>query len=133
MVKKIKMAILVAFTAVFSACTGQTTTPSGVVNLSPSEFSEIVKKGGVILDVRTPGEVEDGHIPSAINIDYYGDNFETNVITLDKDAEIYVYCRSGKRSASAAAILNNQGYTNVYNLLGGFNAWKSAGLPTNKK
>lgn len=127
------MAILVAFTAVFSACTGQTTSPASVVNLTPAEFSEIIKNGGVILDVRTPGEVEDAHIPSAINIDYYGDNFETNVSVLDKTSEIYVYCRSGKRSAAAAAILKNQGYTHVYNLLGGINAWKSEGLPTSNK
>ncbi|HHZ97267.1 MAG TPA: rhodanese-like domain-containing protein [Flavobacteriales bacterium] len=129
MVKKIQMAILVAFTAIFSACTGQTTTPTGVVNLTPSEFSEIIKEGGIVLDVRTPGEVEDGHIPSMINIDYYGNDFESNVSTLDKDAAICVYCRSGKRSASSATILHKQGFTKVYNLLGGFNAWKSSGLP----
>jgi len=79
--------------------------------------------------VRTPGEVEDGHIPSMINIDYYGNDFESNVSTLDKDAAICVYCRSGKRSASSATILHKQGFTKVYNLLGGFNAWKSSGLP----
>ncbi|MDH7913224.1 rhodanese-like domain-containing protein [Winogradskyella sp. SYSU M77433] len=79
----------------------------------------------VILDVRTQEEVNDGFIPNAINIDIYkGQGFVYELEELDKTKNYYVYCRSGARSAQACAIMNQLGFENAYNLLGGFNEWQ---------
>ncbi len=47
----------------------------------------------------------------------------------DKDAPVVLYCRSGRMSADAATVLAGMGYTRIYNLVGGFNAWSAEGLP----
>ena len=79
----------------------------------------------VILDVRTEEEVEDGYIPNAKNIDIYkGQEFIDEIDKLEKDKNYYVYCRSGKRSAQACTILDQKGFKNTYNLVGGFSEWE---------
>ncbi|SFJ49376.1 rhodanese-like domain-containing protein [Olleya namhaensis] len=78
----------------------------------------------VILDVRTEGEVADGKIPNTLHIDIYkGQGFVDDVQKLDKSKNYYVYCRSGGRSAQACAVMNQLGFENAYNLIGGFNEW----------
>lgn len=72
----------------------------------------------ILLDVRTPEEFADGHIPGAINIP--NESIVENDITElpDKEQRIYVYCRSGNRSKQASAKLVNLGYTNVVEIGG---------------
>ena len=78
----------------------------------------------VVLDVRTDSEVAEGIIPNAIHIDIYrGQGFVYEVDALDKTKNYYVYCRSGGRSALACAIMNQLGFSNTYNLIGGFSEW----------
>ncbi|PKG51094.1 rhodanese-like domain-containing protein [Olleya sp. 1-3] len=78
----------------------------------------------VILDVRTEGEVADGKIPNTLHIDIYkGQGFVDDLQKLDKSKNYYVYCRSGGRSAQACAVMNQLGFENAYNLMGGFNEW----------
>ena len=78
----------------------------------------------VVLDVRTKTEVAEGIIPNAINIDIYqGQDFVFDLEELDKDKNYYVYCRSGNRSAQACAIMNQLGFENAYNLMGGITEW----------
>ena len=79
----------------------------------------------VILDVRTEDEWNDGIIPNAINIDIYkGQGFIYAVEELDKSKNYYVYCKAGGRSEQACSIMNQLGFENTYNLLGGMMQWK---------
>lgn len=79
------------------------------------------------LDVRTVAEYSEGHIPGTININVLDDSFAAIADSaLQKDKPVALYCRSGKRSKKAAAILSSKGYK-VYELDKGFNAWEEAG------
>lgn len=81
-------------------------------------------ENAVILDVRTEEECNNGIIPNAINIDIYeGQMFIEKLDSLDKTKNYYVYCRSGARSAKACEAMNNLGFENTYNLLGGIIEW----------
>ena len=83
----------------------------------------------IVLDVRTPLEYNEAHIPHAINIDVKEKTFKTKALELlPKDKTIAVYCRSGRRSADAAGILAGEGYQMV-NLDGGILTWLKAQKP----
>lgn len=84
------------------------------MNISQEAAKEIMDtKECIILDVRTPEEFAEGHIPGAILIpDYEIAEKAPNILT-DKDALILVYCRSGRRSKNAANQLVDMGYTNI--------------------
>ncbi len=94
--------------------------------LSQEEWQTKIKndKDSVILDVRTEEEVEEGYIPNSKNIDIYkGQGFINEVEKLDKSKHYYIYCRSGKRSSQACTLLDQMGFSETYNLLGGFSEW----------
>lgn len=85
-----------------------------------------------LLDVRTAEEYAGGHLALAANIDWMKEGFlESAGSQLSKDFPVFVYCRSGRRSAAAAAALSKQGYR-VSNLLGGYLAWTEAGKKTTR-
>ena len=81
----------------------------------------------VILDIRTPEEFNREHIKGAINIDYYANNFETELNKLDKSKTYIMYCRSGNRSRNAMRTFQKLGFQKVYNVLGGISSWTSKG------
>ncbi len=86
----------------------------------------------VVLDVRTAQEYQEGHLAGALNIDQKQDDFMKKAqAVLPRDKKIAVYCRSGRRSASAANRLAAAGYQCV-NLKGGIVAWQQAGRPVVK-
>jgi rhodanese-related sulfurtransferase len=79
---------------------------------------------GIIIDVRTEDEYESGKIPGALNIDIYkGQGFIYRVEELDKSKNFYVYCAAGVRSANACGVMQQLGFENVFNLVGGFSNW----------
>ncbi len=92
----------------------------------------IVGKSGVLIDVRTPKEYEEYHIPGAKMIDFKNSNFKNEFSKLDKKVPVLIYCRSGGRSGSATKILTKMGY-DVYNLDKGINQWKKEGMPLEGK
>ncbi len=100
-------------------------------NLSADQFEAKLKGADVqLIDVRTPGEYEEGHLKDAVNIDINSGDFEQKLAKLDKNKPVLVYCLSGGRSGSAAGILNGMGFKEVYNLNGGIMSWNNAGKPT---
>lgn len=106
----------------FAACSSAQS--DSIQTVPAEEFAQIIKADSVVLvDVRTAGEYDAGHIENARNIDVLKDTFRSIAIgTLPKDKTIAVYCRSGKRSLKAAAILAKEGYK-VVNLRGGWLEW----------
>lgn len=82
---------------------------------SPSTAEVSQPRTGIWIDVRTAGEFNAGHLDGALHIPYdvIGDQI-TSAIP-DKDAEIHVYCRTGRRSGIALKTLEGMGYTNVVN------------------
>jgi len=82
-------------------------------------------ENAVVLDVRTEEEYNEGIIPKAINIDIYkGQGFIYRIDELDKFKNYYVYCRSGGRSEQACNLMNQMGFENTYNLVGGISQWQ---------
>lgn len=82
-----------------------------------------------LIDVRTPGEFEQGHLEGALNYDIQSADFERQIESLDKSKPVLVYCLSGGRSASAAALLNEKGFVKVHNMSGGLLKWNAKGKP----
>ncbi len=100
-----------------------------MANLAQEEWKSQLENdnNAVILDVRTDIEVAEGIIPNAIQIDIYkGQGFIQEIQELDKTKSYYVYCRSGNRSGQACAIMNQLGFDNAYNLVGGILEWNGA-------
>ncbi len=98
--------------------------------LDTQAFSEGIKQPNVlILDVRTPAEFSKERIANAINYDIYAEDFSKQVAGLDKTKDVYVYCLAGSRSNTAADILKENGFKNVYELKGGLLAWLKQNNP----
>lgn len=121
-----KVFALIASVLLLAGCSSST----GAIDLAVSEFSTKVAEAGVItLDVRTPIEFAEGHIEGARLIDFQSGNFENEIAALDKNATYAVYCRSGNRSGQAVKVMQDAGFTNVFNMNGGVIDWANAGLP----
>lgn len=106
----------------------------GFKTVSSEEFAQIIGDTATVqlLDVRTKSEYDEGHIEGALQIDFYSELFTHNASAkLSKEKPVAVYCRSGRRSASAASNLVKLGYE-VINLDGGILAWERAKMPIAK-
>ncbi|PKP27122.1 MAG: rhodanese-like domain-containing protein [Bacteroidetes bacterium HGW-Bacteroidetes-2] len=91
----------------------------------PTYKASIASKKVQLVDVRTPQEYAKGHIEGSININFYQkEEFNKKFETLDKEQPVYIYCHSGGRSNSAAKLLLKMGFTQIFDLKGGYSAWK---------
>jgi rhodanese-related sulfurtransferase len=89
-------------------------------------------KNAIIVDVRSEGEFQGGHLAKALNINYNAPNFSELVAKLDKNKPYFVYCAAGVRSARGAGIMRSMGFSKVVELQGGLNACDAATLPLEK-
>ena len=101
-------------------------------NLSPEEFKEAIAKktDAVLVDVRTPIEFAQNHLPNAINIDFLGESFWDQMEQLEPAQTYLIYCKSGRRSTRVCTYLKNGGFSNIYNLEGGILAWEESFTPS---
>ncbi|MCW2120201.1 rhodanese-like domain-containing protein [Flavobacterium sp. 7A] len=104
------------------------------VPVEPTLFAEKIlsTNNPQIVDVRTPEEFDNEHLINATNIDWKGNTFESEAEQLDKTKPVFVYCKSGARSKKAATKLKDLGFTDIYELQGGFMQWSAEGLKSNK-
>lgn len=98
-------------------------------SLSPQQFESAINTGNFqLLDVRTAGEYQSGHLKNALQADWNNqEQFIDRTKYLDKSKPLLVYCASGIRSGNAAKYLNSIGFKTVQNLEGGLNKWKYEG------
>jgi rhodanese-related sulfurtransferase len=115
-----------------AACAETQSETSGQT-LSPADFQQRLQAdNGVLLDVRTPEEFTTGHLSNALNIDYKNSGFESQLKELDKTKPYFVYCKAGVRSEKAVDLMKGLGFTQVYHMDGGIDAWQQKGLPVSK-
>lgn len=97
--------------------------------IEPEAFKKAISenKDIQIVDVRTLKEFRSGYIENAKHIDFYREGFQKEILKLDKDKPIAVYCAVGGRTSSTAQFLRQQGFKKVYDLKGGMFAWSRKG------
>lgn len=96
---------------------------NGGPTVSSEQAHALVKQGALLLDVRTTAEFGGGHLENALNIPVQELEAKLSTLPAKKDQDIVVYCHSGRRSAAAAEMLKQAGYTKVVDL-GAMSNWK---------
>lgn len=108
-------------------------TAATVPGMSQDELLQHQKQHGdhlFVLDVRTPQEFAEGHVPGAVNISH--DQLAARLAEVPKDQDVVLYCRSGRRAGMAADVLRAHGYTRLSHLDGDMQAWVANGRPVAK-
>ena len=125
--------LFLSIAILFLACQENRTAEPSVELITVEEMDSLVQLGNVqLIDVRTPEEYNEGHIESALNINFYDDNFEELIEQVDKSKPVAVYCGKGGRSAKCASFMKNAGFTKIYDLNGGITEWKFKGKELTK-
>ena len=106
---------------------------SAMKDIGTLEATQLINAGNaVLLDVREPKEYDGGRLPKAIHIPLSQLGSRGQELAKLTGRPVVVYCERGTRSRMAGGTLAKQGFADVYSLIGGFRAWKSAGLPVEK-
>jgi rhodanese-related sulfurtransferase len=103
--------------------TAGTISPQDAVKLIEEHLND---SSIIILDVRAPWEFSKEHIEGAENLDCTDPEFKEQLLELDKEKKYIVYCKSGVRGDKVLNLMKNSGFTEVYNVKGGFKAWKKS-------
>jgi len=100
----------------------KTSDAQNIERLTSDAFTKAIQKSNIqLIDVRTPDEFRSGHYKNAKNLNFFdGASFQKGIAALNKEAAVYVYCRSGNRSRSAASLLAKKGFVKIYDLKGGY-------------
>ena len=99
--------------------------------ITESDFIELRDSDYTLIDVRTQDEFDLGHIDSAINLDFYSDSFQNDILSLPKNETIVLYCRTNNRSNKTATILKENGFKEISVLEGGITDWVKNGNDIN--
>lgn len=121
-----KFLIITTFLLTIIGCQGQSANAEGsnFQTVSKEVFAQEMKsENALLVDVRTPEEFQLGTIDNAINVDFYAENFQDQLKALPKDKKIMVFCRSGGRSGKTVEMMKSLGFTDVYELEGGYSQW----------
>ena len=112
----------VIMVALFAA--GCSQSPAGAsVDVSVDEALRLWQaKEAILIDVRTPAEYRDGHIPGVVNIPLA--ELEKRLGEIPKDKKVVLICRTGNRSAQGTKLLRGKGLDNIFNSTGGMSTWK---------
>lgn len=94
-----------------------------IKKIDVSRLQKKISRNIQLVDIRTPKEYNEGHIGNAINIDFNASDFEANIQKLNKNKRIYIYCRTGNRSAKASEKMSNWGFRKIYVLPIGIEGW----------
>lgn len=125
---KIRLVSLLLISFMIFSCNGQTS--KNIEVIAPEAFAKKINetKNAQILDVRTPEEFASEHIDNAANVNWLGDDFVVKASKYDKSKPVFVYCKSGARSAKASEKLQELGFKTIYTLEGGMLKWNATGL-----
>ena len=124
----------VVFATGWLLMSGVESSASGVVHIGPVGFMEALKgdSAAILVDVRTPQEFAEGHLPGAVNVELDRLPDLAPGLLPDKNAHLLVYCRSGNRSGFAVSILDQMGYSRLVNMTGGIVQWSQKGYPVTR-
>ena len=100
------------------------------VAVTPQQAREAISAGAVLIDVREPWEHEQMRIPGAVLIPL--GEMPDRLAEVPADKDVYVHCRLGGRSGRAVEFLRSHGRPRSFNVEGGIDAWKEAGLPVDE-
>ena len=95
--------------------------------ISDNQFLEIQDTDYTLIDVRTTEEYESGHIQNALNFDFYSESFQKDILTLERNSQIILYCRTQNRSTKTADFLKENGYREIKVIEGGITSWVKNG------
>lgn len=90
------------------------------------------KPDTVVLDIRSPKEIEDGYINGAVFANFFDEDFAQQLTKFDRNTPYIVHCKGGGRSTKALTTLEALGFTNVTHMDGGLDGWKREKLPLTK-
>jgi rhodanese-related sulfurtransferase len=128
------LVLVIAAVFVAAACSDSDAGPEPPFHqlVEPDRASEIIDEGSddlVLLDIRTPDEFNQAKIDGAVNIDYYAADFRDRLAELDREVTYVVYCRTGNRTETGVQIMQELGFTRIYEIDGGIARWYEAGFP----
>ena len=129
---KVKLSVIVAMGLLMASC--QTNQVDYAVNtediqqvissLNNVDLIDFSNENNVLIDVRTPEEYKEGHIPGAINLNFNDDSFAKQVSELDSTKNYYIYCRSGVRAKSAEAVMLKNNLKKIHTFQDGMSTYQ---------
>ena len=129
-------ALSVAFTTIATAGEPVASAPASAPAAAPMSPEALLEHQSrhpdhlFVLDVRTPQEYAEGHVPGAVNVPY--DQLASRLAEVPKDKDVVLYCKSGRRAGIAADVLAANGYMRLSHLEGDMPAWIEKGRPVAK-